>query len=67
MPNPPRRRGRPPKDAPLRDNLYRPAIGAEYKTLVERMAESCGLTIQETVELALREMATLEELDDWNP
>jgi hypothetical protein len=63
MPNPPRRRGRPPKEAPLRDNLYRPAIGPEFKALIEAINDNRGWSTQHTVEMALIRLATVEEAE----
>jgi hypothetical protein len=56
-------RGPQPQEGALRRSLYRPAVGAEFKPLVEAIAAARGWSTQHTVEMALIKMATLEEAE----
>ena len=55
--------GRPKTAKPLRDSVYRPAIGPEFKRLIDAIANSRGWSTQHTVEMALSNLATLEEAE----
>lgn len=56
-------RGPQPQEGALRRSLYRPAVGAEFKALVEAIAAARGWSTQHTVEQALIRLATIEEAE----
>jgi len=56
-------RGPKPTPGALRRDVYRPAIPAEYKRLVEAIAESRNWSVQHTLKQALIRLATIEEAE----
>lgn len=57
-------RGRKKESDSLRtQGIYRPAIRAEFKTLIEAISASRNWSTQHTVEQALIRLATVDEAD----